>query len=166
MGFGLPVLVAVAVGAAIKSIPTQIIGPLPAPIDISYSSSYKIPVAAPSQTLAFSYADQLFGDYSSSDLKYVGKNYTQLKGYVVGIASSGHGPPSAQAVAYDSLANFTVMYNASYPMDYAAVVDDLLYSAVNNVTNNLLFVSNDAQQMPVSEVSNQVHSLHTPLLSY
>ena len=113
-------------------------------------------MAAQSQQAALSYTSQLFGGPSAQDIKYIGNNYTILFDYINEIANAAYGPSSSQAVAYQGITNFTVMYNASYPINFAAAVEDLLNTAVNNVTKNLLFVENNVQSMAPQVLGDQV----------
>ena len=154
LGLFLPILIAVAVGALIGSMPNTLLTELLGPVNTAFVSVFNTPIAAQSESLALFCAEA--AGFPSSEVNYVGQNLTSILDVIGPIASSGVGPSSTNAIEFAALNNFTVLYNSSYPQDLAGAVSNLLQSAISNATDNKLTVNTYAQNLPFSLSNEQV----------
>lgn len=155
MGIIIPCALAVIIGLLIESVPTKLLSANPPPIVPSYVYGDEIPalIAGPNQNLVQSVIEEGFGAISTT---YVGEDYTSLYNTVADVASTLQGPSSTTGILLEGLNNFTVMYNASYPVNFAASVQNLLQTAVSNATDNLLVLDQSYGMLPSNELVNQV----------
>lgn len=170
MGVVVPFVIAIMVGALLRTSPTEILSEQDTPITATVLAPYPVPVAGPSESLTNAYIADAFGN--SIDTTYVGENYTALYNYIALVAtegSSGASGASSMGIAYDSsdsLFNFTVLYNQTYPMNFGATVQTLLNAAVANATNNLLTVDQTYASLPANKLNSQVFSSLTSILIF
>jgi hypothetical protein len=74
------------------------------------------------------------------------------------VASVGVGASIVDGIAYTNATSFTVMYNASYPVNFAGAVQALSSSAVSSATNGLLRTNAQFNSLPNSLLGNQMNS--------
>lgn len=153
MGLIIPCILAVLIGLMIESIPTKLLADNPPPITPVYFDTFPTLLAGASQNFVESFVDQSFGGISTT---YVGEDYTSLYDTVAEVASTQMGDSSTTGILLEGVNNFTVLYNASYPMNFAASVQQLLETAVSNATNNLLVLDQSYGMLPSNELINQV----------
>lgn len=161
LGIVIPCALAVLIGLLLASIPTKLLAPNEAPITSVYGNTFPTLLAGANQTLVESYIEQGFGAISTT---YVGENYTALFNVVNDAASTLQGPASTTGIVLDGVNNFTVMYNASYPGNFAASVQQMLETAVSDATDNLLVLDQSFGMLPSNELVNQVSAFHAVVL--
>eukprot|EP01038_Epipyxis_sp_PR26KG_P005687 gene5687-7851_t len=155
MGAILPILIVITCAVILNSIPKDIIGPITAPFETTFYSPYEIPVGASNESLAESYFGETFTNVNRSN--FVGTSYDSLNEYITEISQSGIGATSTNAIYFESLNNFTVMYNASYPINFPGLVTKLVDTVTTNATNGKLKISQSVGQLPILELYNQLN---------
>lgn len=149
MGFVLPLAFTILMCILIETMPTDILGDNPAAVMLDYVPFAPALVASPSKSDADSFMNAAF---TSPSYDYVGKNYSYLYDVISADAQGGMGPISSEGIAflYDRPNNFTVLYNASFPMNFVSAVSDLLNGAISNVTGNGLKFIEQCQPYPTN----------------
>jgi hypothetical protein len=61
-------------------------------------------------------------------------------------------------IAYTAANNFTVMFNASWPMTFVAAVTDLNAAAAASATDNLLTIHAGYNNLPANKLDGQLNS--------
>ena len=149
LGLFVPLIVSVILGALISSMPTDILADQSSNIDTTYVEAFQVPIAGNPQTVAETWADLAFG---AAGTTYVGPNYATVYDY---IQQPYH--TSTDAVAYTSINNATILFNASYPQNFVGAVTNVLNAAVQNATSNLLKITVHANQLPMNLLGEQAN---------
>jgi ATP-binding cassette subfamily A (ABC1) protein 3 len=147
MGFFLPILVAVALGALIQSMPTDVLMDQSDDINVGYVNVFTIPITGSSVVATESYASAAF---AVDETTYVGASYTALYDDINDVATTEAGEVSTNGIFYEGYNNITVMYNSSWPLNFPAVVTNVLNAAVTNVTDGKLDVVVHANTLPMN----------------
>ena len=150
MGLIVPLIIGVVVCFLVQSLPTDIIGSSPNPYtftDASYSTPYTTLVAGAGVTETVHLAVSI-----DSNLTYVGTTYDELFQTIVNATDNvvHYQTLSSEAIAFENVNNFTVIYNASYPLNFVSAVSSLLSSAVSNATNNAVSFTEQCWPLPIS----------------
>lgn len=143
----------------LTQIPTNIIANDPAPIVVSpYEGYVSTPIAGATQQMAEDLAsDANLGAYDTPT-PYVGTDYEALYTYINDQSQMlAYGDNSVEGVFFESMDNFTVMYNASVPFQLPAMVTQLLDSAIDTATEGNLTITNECQQLPASAINDQAN---------
>eukprot|EP01039_Chlorochromonas_danica_P002043 gene2043-2228_t len=154
-GWAIPFELCLLIAALLVTMPNDLIGDNH---DIEYSSYYsgeRTIYGGPSESTATSYMNEAFG---ITNAEYVGQSYAEVYSTIREVASAGSGVPSVDGIFYDNLNNFTVMYNASYPLNFAAAVQNMLNKAIQSSTDNLLTINQGFSAMPNSLLPNQMNN--------
>jgi energy-coupling factor transporter ATP-binding protein EcfA2 len=153
MGTALPFVFALLIGLLLYALPTQLLGDNKHFYQATYTAFERTVVGGPTETLTDTYLSQAFPGLTTD---YVGSTYVDVYNTIDAVASAGQGVPSVNGIYYDSLTNFTVLYNASYPVNFAGAVQNMLTAAVANVTNNLLTLDQSYSSLPNNQLTLQV----------
>jgi ABC-type multidrug transport system ATPase subunit len=156
LGFFLPIAVAICLGAIIQSMPNDIIAPMQGNINTDYVDYFSLPVASSSQAQASGFSGQ--AGFEAAEIAYVGQTYADLYSDISQVSVGGTGEPSTNGIFYQTENNFTVLYNASYPLNFAATVTDALMGAVSNVTGGRLSVNMHANTLPPNMLGLQLNT--------
>lgn len=156
MGVLLPLGIAVAASLLLDSMPKSLIGSTSFPLTPSASSSVPVYVAGTSEAHTLSLINNAFTK-SEIDPIYTGANYSSLYDTIARDTASGENI-TLNGVLYDSMTSFTVLYNASYPVNFPALVQGMLDAAVSNVTENLLSVAQGFSSLPKNKLDTQLNT--------
>ena len=156
MGVAVPVAIAILASLLLSTMPNQLIGSNNSAGFATVSNQYPTFVAGPSEQSTLTLMTNAFG--SNVNPQYVGGNYSALYNIIDDIASAGVGETSLDGVVYDSLTNFTVMYNASYPMNFPGLVQGMLNSAVSDATGNMLVIDQIYDSLPYNKLNSQLNT--------
>jgi ATP-binding cassette subfamily A (ABC1) protein 3 len=152
-----PLVVLCMIGAVMVEIPTEVTDSDPSPTDMTYMEYFVTPIAASSEALAQVYAAAASIDYYT----YVGETYNDVYSYVLsetaGGAAAATTNSSGDSIYFESYNNFTVLYNATLPVNFPAVVNDVLVAITRNVTGNLLTFETVNQPFPLSTIGDQLN---------
>lgn len=156
MGFGIPLVIAILVGVLLSSMPTDLLGSTNDPVFPSYSTNTLTYTTGPTSAQTLSYTSAA----GIGNTKYLGNMYQTLYNTIYNVANEvpGSGNSTYNGLAYDSLSNFTVMFNASYPMNFAAAMQDLTNAAVQDVTNNKLVLNTGYNSLPINRMGVQLNN--------
>lgn len=154
-GLVIPLELCFLIVALLMTMPDELIGDNPSITYSSYYAGERTVYGGPSESTTTSYMNEAFG---LTNAEYVGQSYADVFNTIQAVASAGSGVPSVDGIFYDTLNNFTVMYNASYPLNFAAAVQTLLNKAIQSSTNDLLTINQGFSAMPSSLVSNQMNN--------
>jgi hypothetical protein len=117
MGFAVPITIAIIAGVLLSAMPSQLIEGTDPPTFASVSSAYPTYLAGQSEVESMALLKSAFPN-NEIDPVYVGSSYSSLYNEVDANAAINHGTISIDGVVYDSMTNFTVMYNASFPVNF------------------------------------------------
>lgn len=150
-----PVALLVLAAVLVTLLPVGIIGDNPGVTDIgTYSPYMTTPVSAATSTDAAAYA----ASANVTDVMYSGPSYESLYNYVNEQSTLlVPGNNSLAGVYFEATNNFTVMYNATTPLELPALVNQLLQSAVNDYTGNQLTINTLCEPLPASALSSQTN---------
>jgi hypothetical protein len=151
MGVVVPLAMILISAIIMYNIPTSLLDDEPGLTDTSYSSYYSTPLAGQSEVQSRSWANS--AGVESAD--YVGANYSDLYDFILGETDNGVNTTGA-GVYYEAINNATVMYNATYPLWYPGLVDGILQTAVNDVTESKLQINLGCRPMASEALSEQV----------
>jgi ATP-binding cassette subfamily A (ABC1) protein 3 len=155
LGLVCPLVMAILACSMIKGMPNSIVGGDNDVMVPAFSSPYATPLSGPaSQEETQALFEKAFG--ADQGVKYLGQTFNQLDSYVSNIATSGKGATSTAGIYYESVSNFTVMYNASYPVNFAGAVSNMLNAATLDVTGNKLVATNTYQTLPGITLFGQI----------
>jgi ATP-binding cassette subfamily A (ABC1) protein 3 len=157
MGFVLPIVMAILVGLLLSTMPTDLLHSDPVTVVPFSSNLYPTLVTGPNQAYAQSNIAKAFTG-QPIDIEYVGQTYSQLFTDIYGVANAGMGASSISGIYYQAVNNFSVLYNASYPMNFAADVQNLLNYAVANATNDMLVIDQTYNQLPNNQLDAQLNN--------
>jgi ABC-type multidrug transport system ATPase subunit len=152
LGFLVPIATAICIGAVIQGMPEDILGPTPSYINTVYQDIFPIPIAGSSEARTNAFA--LDSGFSASETTYVAQTYAELFSDI----SSSSVTPSTNGIYYQADNNFTVLYNASYPLDFAAAVTNALDGAISNATQGRLSVNAHANSLPSIMIGLQLNT--------
>ena len=163
MIFVIPIALAAFCGYLLLIMPSQVLDDNPTPAKIFFNGmgagiptegKYTTFVAGP-QNLSMEWANAAFpGD----SLTYVGSTYEALFSNISTTASTMQGQSSTASVMFYSQNNFTVLYNASYPMNFIGSISSLFNAAaVGSTTSTFTFVE-FCQNLPFNLVGTQFNT--------
>jgi ATP-binding cassette subfamily A (ABC1) protein 3 len=155
MGVGVPLLLAILIGVLLSTMPTDLLGDNNDYVYASYSNFERTVVGGPNQAATEAYMAQVFPDATTD---YVGNSYVDVYNTVDAVATTSTGIPSVDGIYVEGLTNFTVMYNASYPVNFAGAVQNMVNAAVRNVTNNLLILDQTYSALPDNRLDYQLNN--------
>ena len=151
----LPIAIVILLAVVVQKVPTNVVNGNPGATDISsYTPYVSTPVAGYNATDAMKFATSAGID----DAVYTGTDYQSLYNYIY--AQSNHQSThnnSLEGVYFFSQSNFSVMYNASYPMQLPAIITALFDSYVNNVTGSKLTIATECEPLPSSAINAQTN---------
>jgi hypothetical protein len=154
MNVVLPIGVIVIAAIIMYNVPTDLLSDNKGAADLAYDLPFATPVSGASEQAVASY----LAHAGVSNYLYVGTDYAALVDYIRNnTGPSGEGEVSGAAVYYHSLLNATVMYNSSYPMAYAGLIEDILQSAVSNATGSRLVVNAACNPLQNQELNEQAN---------
>ena len=156
MGFVIPAVLAILIGALLSSTPTTLLGPMNEAISPAYYNFFPTQVTGANKAATMAAVSAAFDGRAS--LEYVGQNYSALYDSINDVASVGVGASIVDGIAYTNATSFTVMYNASYPVNFVGAVQALSSSAVSSATNGLLRTNAQFNSLPNSLLGNQMNS--------
>lgn len=156
MGCVIPLMLAICTGLLISSIPTTLLAATSPTVFPSYPSTLTTQVAGLNETATLTALQSAIPGLG--DARYVGQNYSALFASVADVASGRSGMASVGGIAYAAANNFTVMFNASWPMAFVAAVTDLNAAAVAFATDNLLTVHAGYNNLPTNKLDDQLNS--------
>lgn len=162
MIFAVPVALSAFCGYLLSIMPTQVLDDNPAQSEIYFNGSgaglfptedrYTTFVAGP-PILSMEWAKAAFpGD----SLTYVGSTYEALFSNISTTASTMLGQSSTASVMFYAQNNFTVLYNASYPMNFIGSMSALFNAAVGS--NNTFTFVEFCQNLPFNLVGAQFNT--------
>ena len=153
-GFIFPIIVICLSGAVMIEVPTEVTDSDPDNVNMAYNEFYSTPFAASSEDIANVYA----ASASIEDIVYVGSTYEDVYDYVFDETESASGTNSSgDSVFLETFNNFTVLYNATFPLNFPAIVDDVLGVIVQNVTDSQLTIETVNQPFPYSTIGDQLN---------
>ena len=156
MGLAIPLLIAILIGVLLSTMPDDLLASQADANKVSYSDEFATPIAAEGgQTTAETDFEEGFGDGTSS--LYVGDSNGDLRDYIQQVTDNG-GPSSTDGIYYKSLSSFFVMYNASYPSNFAGAVNGALQAAVSDASGGLLTVETEYNSLPSNRLGTQLNS--------
>ena len=159
MGFVIPFVMAILVGLLLSTIPTDLLRSDETPNYPTASAIYPTLVTGPNEVITTANLQQAFSlEGQTIAIDYIGQNYTSLIAPISAVADAGYGPTSLDGIYYPSLTNFSVIYNASYPLTFAADVQTLLNYAIVNTTKNLLVIDQSFNQLPSNQLDTQLNN--------
>ena len=156
MGVGISLSIAVLASLLLSTMPSQLITSNYPEGFATVSNLHPTFVAGPTEQSTLSLMNDAFG--SAVNPQYIGSNYSALYNTIDDIASAGFGETSLDGVVYDSLTNFTVIYNASYPINFPGLVQGMLNSAVANATDNMLVIDQIYNSLPHDKLNSQLNT--------
>lgn len=154
MGVVVPLAMILISAIIMYNIPTSLLDDEPGLTDTSYTSYYATPLAGKSEVQSRGWANAA----GVTSIEYVGTNYTDLYNYIL-VETDTSTNISGAGVFYDAINNATVMYNATYPLWYPGLIDGILQTAVNDVTENKLQINLGCRPMASEALSEQVSDL-------
>ena len=158
MGFFVPIGAIALICLILHEMSTQLLSAAPPAIVLPYFSTMKTLIAGPPKNSQL-WANNAFG--GTAALQYVGNSYTALFNSVSQVASSEKGVNSSEAIAFgSSMNNYTVMYNASYPINFAGAASYLLENGVTNATKGGLSFVELCQYLPYTSFGLQVNQAY------
>ena len=162
MSLIVPLVVIMLLCFLLSTTPTALLSPSPPSVELPYISTMRTIIAAPSQSYGLKWASDAFSEtpygLPNVSFAYIGSSYSSMLQYVSLVASQENGINSSEAIAYGySLNNYTIMYNASYPINFAAATSNLLEAGVANATNGALSFIEYCQSLPFTLFGDQVH---------
>jgi hypothetical protein len=143
--------------------PSQVLDDNPTPAKILFNGvgaglptegQYTTFVAGP-QNLSIDWAIAAF---PNSKLTYVGSTYESLFSNISTTASTMLGQSSTASVMFYAQNNFTVLYNASYPMNFIGSISGLFNAAVNSNNNAPFTFVEFCQNLPFNLVGAQFNT--------
>lgn len=155
MGLALPIILAILVGLLLSTMPTNLLRNDNDLVYATYSAFERTLVGANSNAAAASLMGTAF---PGLDIDYVGNSYASVYNTIEQVADAAQGIPSVDGIFYDSLTNFTVIYNASYPINFAGAVQSMLNAAIANATNNMLTIDQSYASLPSNQVDLQLNN--------
>jgi len=161
MGVLVPIGIIMLACVILNEMPTQLTGAEFPAIPLTYSSPLKTIVAGHNVNYTESNFTTAFeNSIPVSSPYYVGNNYASMYTYVNQVSQKLKGVNSSEAISYVSTNNFTVMYNASYPMNYGAAVSNLLNSAIFTATEGALEFIEYCTPLPQPLLNTQSNSAY------
>jgi hypothetical protein len=149
--------VVILTGIVMKEIPSEVTASDPDPTTITYQEFFTTPVAAANKNIALTYTSAA----TIVDTTFVGTSYEELYEYIlnetVGGRWSSKTNQSSNGLFYEAFNNFTVMYNATLPLNYPAVVTDVLNALTANVTKGRLVIETESQPFPYTTIDLQLN---------
>ncbi len=156
MGFVVPLVIAILVGLLMSTMPTNLIADDNTPVVATYTNYFPTLVAGPNQVVTEQAIEKAFGQ--SINVDYVGSTYSDLYSNISKVATAGYGPSSTDGIYYLNAFNFSVAYNASYPINFAGSVQALLNAAISNVTDNKLILQQTFNSLPNNLLDLQLNN--------
>jgi ATP-binding cassette subfamily A (ABC1) protein 3 len=157
MGVVIPLALAIIVAVLLSTMPSQLIQNDNSPAFAPYSAIYPTLVSGANETVTVNYVQEAFAG-ATIDAEYVGPTYDGMFSDISGVASPGLGPTSLDGIYVASYNNFSVTYNASYPLNFESAVHTLLDYAVLNVTRNLLKIEQVYNTLPNNLLESQFNN--------
>jgi ATP-binding cassette subfamily A (ABC1) protein 3 len=146
MGFFLPIVIGIALAALIQSMPNDILADTSDNIDATYQDFLPLVTAGTGgQTTTAALTEASF---PGNEVDYQGNTYTSMYDFINDVATTESGQVSTNGIFFQSYNNATVMYNASFPLEFPGVVTNLLDTAIMNITNNNLNVIVNTNTLP------------------
>jgi ABC-type multidrug transport system ATPase subunit len=136
MGVIVPSFMIAISGVILNAIPDQLIYTNIDVTDTSYDTFLTTPIAGRDQFTTEAYATAC----GVTETTYVGSNYSSLYSFLetqthLGLITSG------ASVYYAATNNATILYNASFPIWYPGLINDVLQNALDEATGGLLNVN-------------------------
>lgn len=156
MGFAVPIALAIMCGLLLSTTPTTLLASANPPTLATFANFFPTKVSGTNEAVTMAAVSAAFD--GSINLDYVGSNYTALYDSIDEVAAAGMGPPSINGIAYTNATSFTVMYNSSFPVNFAGAVQKLTEAAVANATNNLLTVNQYYNNLPSNKLNGQLNN--------
>ena len=150
----IPITLLALAAVILQMIPVGIIAANPDPTDIgTYTPYMTTPISAATSTEAATYATAA----SITDVMYSGPTYESLFTYINDQSTTLVPGNSLAGVYLEATNNFTVMYNATTPLELPAIVNQLLQTAVSDYTSNQLTINTVCQPLPDSALGEQTN---------
>lgn len=156
MGFAIPIALAIVCGLLLSSTPTSLLATADPPTTATFTNFYPTKVAGAGEAGTIAAVQAAFD--GGIVLDYVGQNYSALYASINDVASAGFGPSSVEGIAYENATSFTVMYNATFPANFAGAMQSLTEAAVSNATGNLLSINQYYNNMPSNKLNGQLNN--------
>lgn len=156
MGVGIPIILAILIGVLLSTMPTQLLADNNDYVYATYGNFERTVIGGPNEVITSSYVTNALG--GDVDTVYVGATYDDVYTTIDTVASAGQGAPSVDGIYYDAINNFTIMYNASYPVNFAGAVQSLLNAAISNATGNLLTIDQTYSTLPNNRLDYQLNN--------
>lgn len=155
MGVAIPIALAICAGLLVSSTPSQLLASADAPVFPTYTSILPTVVSGPNEDITLS---SVSAAISGVDPVYEGATYSDLYNYVDNVATTLTGMPSGGGIAYENVTSYTVMYNASWPVNFAASMQGLSDAAASNATNYKLQLSQSYNNLPSNKLNGQLNN--------
>jgi ATP-binding cassette, subfamily A (ABC1), member 3 len=146
LGTVVPLVMITLCAIIMSKIPTELLYDDPGVTSTAYDSLASTPFSGADEASAQNWANQA----GLIDSVYMGSNLSEVQSYLESPSAS-----TSNAVSFEAVNNFTVSYNATYPLWYAGIVSTLLQSAITNATNGLLTVNTEYEAFPDSAIGAQ-----------
>lgn len=156
MGVVMPIILVILAGALLSNTPKSLLGDANEAVLPTYYNFFPTQVTGENRATTLAAVSAAFDGRAS--LEYVGKNYSALYDSINDVASDGIGASIVDGIAYSNATSFTVMYNASYPVNFVGAVQALSSSAVSSATNGLLQTNARFNSLPNNKLGNQMNS--------
>jgi hypothetical protein len=151
-----PTVVAILFVVCLYNVPSEVTADDPGATYMQYDEYFTTPIAATTEEEAASYAQTAGID----DFTYVGSSYDELYGYIFNETAGGipglSTYQSSDGLFFSGPYNFTLMYNATLPLNYPALVSDVINAMTLNATNGGLNIELTCQPFPVDLIGDQV----------
>ena len=146
LGTAVPLLMITLCAIIMSKIPLELTYDDPGVTPVDYDSLSSTPFCGANENRAQNWADEA----GLLDSMYVGTNFSDMQSYL-----QSPSVPTSNGVTFEAVNNFTVSYNATYPLWYAGIVSTLLQSAITNATNGRLSLNTEYEAFPESAIGAQ-----------